>query len=93
MKYKNVFHGYGTEQKGEYFSLELTYNHGVDSYDMGHGFGHLTVAIRDMNKAMSDMEVAGFRPSNRSSNATLRTPWVTPSRLSSVFNAATLYVN
>jgi lactoylglutathione lyase len=34
-KYTNAFLGYGSERKGEHFALELTYNYGVDSYDMG----------------------------------------------------------
>ncbi|CAM9139941.1 unnamed protein product [Discosporangium mesarthrocarpum] len=34
-KYSNAFLGYGTESRGEHFSLELTYNYGVESYDVG----------------------------------------------------------
>lgn len=59
-KYTNVFYGFGPEQKGEFFSLELTYNYGVDSYDVGTGFGHISVAVTDLTKILADVKDAGF---------------------------------
>lgn len=47
-KYSNAFFGYGPEQRGEYFSVETTYNYGVSSYDIGTGFGYLAVACADL---------------------------------------------
>lgn len=40
-KYSNCFLGYGPEQKGEFFSIELTQNYGVTKYDLGDGFNHM----------------------------------------------------
>ncbi|KDO78256.1 hypothetical protein CISIN_1g0228181mg, partial [Citrus sinensis] len=44
-KYSNAFLGFGPEQS--YFVVELTYNYGVTSYDIGTGFGHLAIATED----------------------------------------------
>lgn len=60
-KYSNAFFGYGPEQKGEYFSLELTYNYGVDSYDIGTGFGHFGVAVEDASAVVERVREAGFK--------------------------------
>lgn len=43
--YSLAFVGYGSEQEGAV--LELTYNHGVDSYDMGTAYGHIAIAVDD----------------------------------------------
>lgn len=66
-KYTNVFFGFGPEQRGEFFSLELTYNYGVDSYDVGTGFGHFSVAVPDVSKALETIKLAGFVVSRPSS--------------------------
>lgn len=60
-KYTNVFFGYGPEQRGEYFSLELTYNYGVDSYDIGSGFGHFGIAVEDASAVVERVRSAGFK--------------------------------
>ncbi|KAF9662560.1 hypothetical protein SADUNF_Sadunf18G0066900 [Salix dunnii] len=44
-KYANAFLGYGPEDS--HFVVELTYNYGVDSYDIGSGFGHFGIAVED----------------------------------------------
>lgn len=59
-KYTNVFYGYGPEQRGEYFSLELTYNYGVTSYDIGSGFGHFGVAVSNVAETVERVREAGF---------------------------------
>ncbi|KAH1244994.1 putative lactoylglutathione lyase, chloroplastic [Glycine max] len=41
-RYSNAFLGYGPEESN--FTVELTYNYGVDNYDIGSGFGHFGVA-------------------------------------------------
>jgi lactoylglutathione lyase len=57
-KYTNLFMGYGPEDQG-YFSLELTYNYGKESYDVGEGFGHFALAVPDVYKAVDDIKAAG----------------------------------
>lgn len=59
-KYTNVFYGYGPEQKGQHFSLELTYNYGVDSYDIGTGFGHFGVAVPNISDVVERVRAEGF---------------------------------
>ncbi|KAF6146624.1 hypothetical protein GIB67_008910 [Kingdonia uniflora] len=46
-KYSNPFLGFGSEES--HFVVELTYiiYHGVDSYDIGIGFGHFAIATED----------------------------------------------
>jgi lactoylglutathione lyase len=47
-KYSNAFLGFGPEDS--HFVLELTYNYGVDKYDIGTGFGHFAIATSDVYK-------------------------------------------
>jgi lactoylglutathione lyase len=44
-KYTLAFVGYGDESKSAV--LELTYNYGVDRYDIGSGFGHIAIEVDD----------------------------------------------
>ena len=44
-KYSLAFVGYGDESQGAV--LELTYNYGVDRYDLGSGYGHIAIAVAD----------------------------------------------
>jgi lactoylglutathione lyase len=44
-KYTLAFVGYGDES--EHAVLELTYNYGVDKYDLGAGFGHIAIEVED----------------------------------------------
>ncbi|KAJ9537027.1 hypothetical protein OSB04_029760 [Centaurea solstitialis] len=44
-RYANAFVGYGPEESN--FAIELTYNYGVDKYDIGTGFGHFGIAVED----------------------------------------------
>jgi len=39
--------------------VELTYNYGVDSYDIGEGFGHFGVALPDVYKAAETIKAGG----------------------------------
>jgi len=45
-KYKLAFLGYGSNP--EHAELELTYNYGVDSYDMGTAYGHIALSTEDI---------------------------------------------
>lgn len=56
-KYTNVFLGYGSEDKQ--FAVELTYNYGVDSYDIGEGFGHFGIATTDVYAMVDKIKAAG----------------------------------
>ena len=44
-KYTLAFVGYGDER--EHAVLELTYNYGVDRYELGDAFGHIAIAVPD----------------------------------------------
>src|SRR4029453_19567417 len=44
-KYTLAFVGYGDEAQGAV--LELTYNYGVDKYDLGTGYGHVAIEAND----------------------------------------------
>ena len=44
-KYTLAFVGYGDESGGAV--LELTYNYGVDKYDLGGGYGHIAIEVDD----------------------------------------------
>jgi lactoylglutathione lyase len=56
-KYSLAFVGYGDERSGAV--LELTYNHGVDSYDLGSAFGHIAIAVDDAYAACERIGAAG----------------------------------
>jgi lactoylglutathione lyase len=56
-KYSLAFLGYGPNP--EHAELELTYNHGVTSYDMGTAYGHLAVAVPDAYAACERIRSAG----------------------------------
>jgi lactoylglutathione lyase len=51
-KYTNAFLGYGAEDN--HFVVELTYNYGVDKYDIGAGFGHFGIAVDDVISAFDN---------------------------------------
>lgn len=44
-KYSLAFVGYGSNP--EQAEIELTYNHGVDSYEMGTAYGHIAIGVDD----------------------------------------------
>ena len=56
-KYSLAFVGYDTEDKASV--LELTYNHGVDRYDMGGAFGHIAIEVKDAAQACDKVRKAG----------------------------------
>ena len=56
-KYTLAFLGYGPNP--DHAELELTYNHGVTSYDMGTAYGHLAVAVPDAYAACDRIRNAG----------------------------------
>ena len=56
-KYSLAFVGYDGEDRSAV--LELTYNHGVDRYDLGAGFGHVAIEIPDVKKACDAVRAKG----------------------------------
>jgi lactoylglutathione lyase len=56
-KYTLAFVGYGDER--EHAVLELTYNYGVDRYDLGSGFGHVAIGVPDIAAACQKVRGAG----------------------------------
>lgn len=56
-KYSNAFLGFGPEES--HFVVELTYNYGVDKYDIGTGFGHFAIATQDVYKLVEDIRAKG----------------------------------
>jgi len=42
--------------------LELTYNHGVDSYEMGTGYNHIAVMVDGLDDTLSRLAEAGIDP-------------------------------
>jgi lactoylglutathione lyase len=45
-KYDLAFLGYGTNP--EHTEIELTYNYGVDRYEMGGAYGHIAIGVPDV---------------------------------------------
>ncbi|MDO6386090.1 MULTISPECIES: lactoylglutathione lyase [Uliginosibacterium] len=56
-KFTNVFVGYGSEADGAV--IELTYNYGVESYELGTGFGHVAIAVEDAYAACAEIKARG----------------------------------
>jgi len=48
-KYSLTFVGYDTEDRASV--IELTFNYGVERYEMGSAFGHLAIEVPDAAKA------------------------------------------
>ncbi len=58
-KYTLVFVGYGDE--ADETVLELTYNYGTTSYEVGTGFGHLAIGVPDVYKTCDALRAAGAK--------------------------------
>jgi len=56
-KFTLAFLGYGSEAENSV--IELTYNWGVDSYDLGNGFGHLALEVDDVYQATASIRERG----------------------------------
>ena len=42
--------------------LELTYNFGVDSYELGTGYGHIALTVEDLDGALDRLAEQGIEP-------------------------------
>ena len=58
-KYSLTFVGFGDEKDDAV--LELTYNYGVDKYELGSAFGHIAIEVPDAYKACEAIKAAGGR--------------------------------
>jgi len=58
-KFTLAFIGYGAEDS--HTVVELTYNYGVSSYELGTAFGHLAVGVEDIHAACDKIRRAGGR--------------------------------
>ena len=56
-KYSLAFLGYGTNP--EHAEIELTYNWGVERYEMGTAFGHIALGVPDAYAACEQIRAAG----------------------------------
>ncbi|EKO3385196.1 lactoylglutathione lyase [Vibrio fluvialis] len=56
-KYTLAFLGYGDESEGAV--IELTYNWGVESYDMGNAYGHIAIGADDIYATCDAIKAAG----------------------------------
>ena len=52
-----VFVGYGDET--QHAVIELTYNYGVDHYDLGDAFGHIAIEVPDVAAACTAVREKG----------------------------------
>jgi lactoylglutathione lyase len=56
-KYSLAFVGYADESQQAV--IELTYNYGVSSYDLGSGFGHIAIGVEDIYGTCERVRAAG----------------------------------
>jgi len=56
-KFTLAFVGYGDES--EHAVIELTYNWGVDKYELGNAFGHIAVGVTDIYKTCEEIKKRG----------------------------------
>ena len=56
-KFTLAFLGYGNESDNTV--IELTYNWGVDSYEMGSAYGHIAIEVDDVYQAADAIEARG----------------------------------
>jgi lactoylglutathione lyase len=56
-KYSLAFVGYGANP--DHAEIELTFNWGTESYDMGTAFGHIALGVPDVYAACEKIKAAG----------------------------------
>jgi lactoylglutathione lyase len=56
-KYALAFVGYADESQQAV--IELTYNYGVSSYDLGTGYGHIAIGVDDIHGVCERVRAAG----------------------------------
>ena len=58
-KYSLAFVGYGKGNADGQSEIELTYNYGVSSYDLGTAYGHIAIEVPDAYAACDKIKAAG----------------------------------
>lgn len=58
-KFTLAFVGYGAEI--DHTVIELTYNYGVESYEMGGAFGHIAIEVEDAYAMGEQVKKAGVK--------------------------------
>jgi lactoylglutathione lyase len=56
-KYSLAFVGYGNNP--EHAEIELTYNYGVESYELGSAYGHIALGVPDVYAACATIKAKG----------------------------------
>ncbi|XP_030530720.1 probable lactoylglutathione lyase, chloroplastic isoform X1 [Rhodamnia argentea] len=56
-RYSNAFLGYGPEDS--HFTVELTYNYGVDKYNIGNGLRHFGIRVDSVEKVVNLVKAKG----------------------------------
>jgi lactoylglutathione lyase len=56
-KYSLAFLGYADEADSAV--IELTFNHGVDQYELGTAFGHIAIGVENCQSTCKDIKAAG----------------------------------
>ena len=56
-KFTLAFVGYGEESQTAV--IELTYNWGVDKYELGNAYGHVAIAVENAQKACEEVKRRG----------------------------------
>ena len=56
-KYSLAFVGYGSNP--DHAEIELTYNHGVESYELGTAYGHIALGVPDVYGACQKIRAGG----------------------------------
>ena len=54
----NIFMGL----PGDAYRLELTYNFGVDSYELGTGYGHIALTVDELDATLERLGGLGIEP-------------------------------
>jgi lactoylglutathione lyase len=54
----NYFYGIGEQDA----VLELTYNHDGRTYDLGTGYGHIALAVDDLEQSLASLAQQGIEP-------------------------------
>ncbi|MGH2842395.1 MAG: VOC family protein [Solirubrobacteraceae bacterium] len=49
-------------EDGDQPRLELTYNRGVDHYELGTGYGHIAITTDDLSGTLAQLAQQGIRP-------------------------------
>jgi lactoylglutathione lyase len=58
-KYSLAFVGFGKGNADGQSEIELTFNYGVDSYDLGNAYGHIAISVSDAYAACEKIKAAG----------------------------------